>query len=959
MARSRGRTLGSESFEGRIPDPLCFSSSYIGSPGVSIISGERGEIQGPSGRSNGDAEERGNRTSSSSRSRFLQQAFPGKESIRSLAPCFGRLKTEQIRPEDEILHGDHPVGDVSCSEGRLDSLHGYEGRILPCPYSSELKEVSQVRLQRGGLSIPSTLLWPEYGASGVHESSCSFSKVCTSGRNEDNLILGRLAGSGKVKRRDEESEGFHFDTSTGIRHHSELREVSSRTDSDNYLPGDGVGQQEFLGFPNPKESGEYAQYCKRVSILRSTSSEIMAAIVGSHVLSREVDNGGQVENEAITVLTATTMEEVTAVRKDLSPHLRVSCSRPEMVVRQGQVSKRCLPVSKEPRPNLAIRCLPARLGSSSGGEIIFGNLDPSGTRSTYQYAGVKSDLVRFTESGTPGLQQGYLGFCRQYDSSSIHSEGRRNEVVGSLLSCQGDSSMDRKTGDNLETSIHKRSKKCHSRRFESKESNDNYRVDTTSTGLSAPVESLGSTHSGSFCDKVESQTSQLHVSTSRRASCSRRRHVATLVQHGRLCIPSFCHDQTSAQQTASINQLQNDSGRAVVASARMVSRPVGTSCRLSKSVASQTRPSKPASGEAVTPKPPHSSSDRLETVIRFGRTKGLSEDSTRTIFGARRPSTNHLYQHRWSIYYKWCRDNKKSASRPSLNTLCQFFIFLRRVKKYAVGSIKGFRSMLQTVLRHVNINVAQDQDISDIIRSFQIEDPVVNKEVVFWNLDVVLKYLCSEKFEPLVNASLIDLTKKTLFLVTLALAKRVSEVQALSNSVGFTSEGAVLSLILNFRAKNDFKCKSLPRNFVLKDLSRLVGQEEEVKLCPVRCLREYLDRTKPHRIPTNKRLFVSPRDPSRPASKNGISYLIKLLIKEAHRVLQPEFLPILKVKPHEVRAVATSVSFEKNMSLDQVMETAQWRCHSVFASHYLKDVSLNYEECRTLGPFVAAGAVIP
>ena len=267
--------------------------------------------------------------------------------------------------------------------------------------------------------------------------------------------------------------------------------------------------------------------------------------------------------------------------------------------------------------------------------------------------------------------------------------------------------------------------------------------------------------------------------------------------------------------------------------------------------------------------------------------------------------------------------------------------------------------MLQTVLRHVNINVAQDQDISDIIRSFQIEDPVVNKEVVFWNLDVVLKYLCSEKFEPLVNASLIDLTKKTLFLVTLALAKRVSEVQALSNSVGFTSEGAVLSLILNFRAKNDFKCKSLPRNFVLKDLSRLVGQEEEVKLCPVRCLREYLDRTKPHRIPTNKRLFVSPRDPSRPASKNGISYLIKLLIKEAHRVLQPEFLPILKVKPHEVRAVATSVSFEKNMSLDQVMETAQWRCHSVFASHYLKDVSLNYEECRTLGPFVAAGAVIP
>ena len=84
-----------------------------------------------------------------------------------------------------------------------------------------------------------------------------------------------------------------------------------------------------------------------------------------------------------------------------------------------------------------------------------------------------------------------------------------------------------------------------------------------------------------------------------------------------------------------------------------------------------------------------------------------------------------------------------------------------------------------------------------------------------------------------------------------------------------------------------------------------------------------------------------------------------MLIREAHASLKPELVPILKVKPHELRAVATSVAFKQNLSLDSVMETAQWRCNSVFASHYLKDVSYNFGNCRTLGPFVAAGTVIP
>ena len=76
-------------------------------------------------------------------------------------------------------------------------------------------------------------------------------------------------------------------------------------------------------------------------------------------------------------------------------------------------------------------------------------------------------------------------------------------------------------------------------------------------------------------------------------------------------------------------------------------------------------------------------------------------------------------------------------------------------------------------------------------------------------------------------------------------------------------------------------------------------------------------------------------------------------------MLNPELMPLFKVTPHELRAVGTSMSFAHTLSLDTVMEAAQWRCNSVFASHYLKEVSFEYENCRSLGPFVAAGTVIP
>ena len=102
-------------------------------------------------------------------------------------------------------------------------------------------------------------------------------------------------------------------------------------------------------------------------------------------------------------------------------------------------------------------------------------------------------------------------------------------------------------------------------------------------------------------------------------------------------------------------------------------------------------------------------------------------------------------------------------------------------------------------------------------------------------------------------------------------------------------------------------------------------------------------------------LFVSPRSPSRPISKNAVSYFLREVISEAGAVRQDVAAPL---RAHSVRGVATSVSFLRNWSISKVLEAATWRSNSVFASFYFRDISYVFQGLRSLGQFVAAGGVV-
>ena len=114
-----------------------------------------------------------------------------------------------------------------------------------------------------------------------------------------------------------------------------------------------------------------------------------------------------------------------------------------------------------------------------------------------------------------------------------------------------------------------------------------------------------------------------------------------------------------------------------------------------------------------------------------------------------------------------------------------------------------------------------------------------------WDLSRVLTYLVSPAYEPLSQASFRALTLKTLFLLALATAKRVGELQPLSSIVTFVGADACLSYIPQFVAKSESLTRSIPRSFLVKSLTDFAaGLDTDLLLCPVRALHLYLLRAR-------------------------------------------------------------------------------------------------------------------
>ena len=434
-----------------------------------------------------------------------------------------------------------------------------------------------------------------------------------------------------------------------------------------------------------------------------------------------------------------------------------------------------------------------------------------------------------------------------------------------------------------------------------------YRVVSSSGGLSvywSPVAGPNRL----ICHLSKSPMLHLFLSVQGSVGSGHRRPPPTLGRASGLRISSVvCHPSSSGEaQVVSRDGTHPDSS--LLASANLVCRspPVaGTS----GGSASTSRPPAPASVSRPLPGSPQASSSCLETLRRFTRAVEFSSTVASQASLSRRPSSRKAYQLKWQVYRAWCHSHGHSVSRPTLSKVADFLCWLRSAKNLRVSSIRGYRFMLSAVFRFQLPSLSSHPVLRDLLRSFCLESAECQLRPPAWDLSLVLRFLNTSPFEPLSEAPLRALSQKVLFFLALATAKRAGELQALSSVVTFVHGDACLSYVPQFVAKSESLARSIPRSFLVKSLSDFVaGLDDNLLLCPVRAWRIYLDRLS----------SLSPRRPTRPLSKNAVSFFLRDVITSAG-ASRPE---VGRVRAHDIRCVSTSITFHRNWSVSAVLESA-------------------------------------
>ena len=588
------------------------------------------------------------------------------------------------------------------------------------------------------------------------------------------------------------------------------------------------------------------------------------------------------------------------------------------------------------------------LGSPSRRTPRLGSLAPPSEGSLHQHERASSSSAR--PAGLRASDRGHVGSAvlRQHHHSSLSSSVGRDVFVRSELHGQGGSPLGGDSSHSSSSPVHHGVVQRHRGRLKSPQSGDRVRVDPSPGGSRSAGPQVAS-DDRSLRNLLDSEASSLLLSSLRSAGGRDGCSSPALGRSPSLHLSSDRHHKESASQTEVIEELRVDSHSSVLASEGLVPRSSGTIIRRSHHTIRSKRSSKTAPLPPVPPKSAYASADCMATLKRFAIQAGFSPAVAGQLIFSRRLSTRLNYQTRWGTYRKWCKDFHHRSSSPSIAKIADFLTYMFKNKGAALSTIKGYRAMLAAVFKFPLPEISSSPVLKDLIRSFEISAPRPIFPPPPWDLDKVLEFLSGPPFEPLARASFLDKTKKALFLLAMATAKRVSELQALSFSVSFRGEDLVLYYDSFFRAKTESVINPLPRSVVVPSLSDFAGDLPERLHCPVRAVK-YLRKAAMSASFIPPRLFVSPKNPKRSMSKNAMSFYLRQLIIDSGAVSST-----CPPRAHDIRGIATSLNYYSNLSLTSLMQVATWKSKRVFASRYLKEVSATQDNIQQFGPLVIAG----
>ncbi|XP_075781544.1 uncharacterized protein LOC142828046 [Pelodiscus sinensis] len=360
----------------------------------------------------------------------------------------------------------------------------------------------------------------------------------------------------------------------------------------------------------------------------------------------------------------------------------------------------------------------------------------------------------------------------------------------------------------------------------------------------------------------------------------------------------------------------------------------------STTLPSSSPPGSPFSGTrlAVTPQTSGITSDGVAPQWLKGDENLCSEQVKAILLHSRKESTRNTYLAKWQRFSNWCLQNDIQPLSSPLQYVLDYILHLRN-SGLALSSLKVHLAAISAFHHPVEgsslfSHVITKRFLKGLINLY----PPRRALSPSWNLDLVLDTIMYPPFEPLASVSLHMLTMKTVFLLAITSARRVSELGALMASppfMVFSKDTVMLQLHPDFIPK---VCSSFHINepIVLSAFYPKPHSSSKDALFHTLDVRRafsfYIDRTRQWR--RTDRLFVSSaqRSKGKALSNQRIAKLITLCITNCHSIRNKPLLSLPRA--HSMRAVATSTAFARGVPLVDICRAATWASSVTFACHY-------------------------
>ena len=875
------------------------------------------------------------------------------------------VQAEQSDCQLFVQDGIREVHSVSVSERRVGVQNRSDGCLFSHSNQQEIQEISEVCNKRGSLPVQGATVWSFDSAPSVYVGDDRTGEDSQNTQSHNTDVSRRLASKSRQPSGGKTTNQRHPYSlcRPGVTH--QCPEVSSDRDSAVRVCGCVVQPSSGQSLSTREKSREDSELHRQSNQSETVSSVPLVDLDRTSGISIRSSPSGQTPHQTNPVVSGRTME--TSHRLQVrSDHIESGSDANSTVVETASELNSGSSSGRVQDSGTSIyRCINPGLGCSSGRGGGVRNLDRTRDTSSYKCARDESCQTSPERVCRTTQTQEHHGCHGQHHCSCLHQQSGGDALLVTATGNSRGVPNNNQSGKSAEGSAHPGKTKRHSRQVIQGESDSAHRMVASSISIRQSVDEVGETSCGFVRYTSQSQATIVREPGTGRLRVCRGRPGDGLEQPVRLCLSTNSTGTESGEQNQD-NSMQNSASSSIQTRTTMVSRSTKTSNRTSSRTTTQRKSTEATSKTSVPSVPSQSKVTRLDAIRKAIMNQGYSEQVALKVSNCITKDSQKVYETKWNYFMEWCEQSDISPYHASTQQVAEFLLKLFE-DGLAVNTIKGYRSALSKPLKlHNDINISEDIIISDLIASFEHERPPGKNVFPKWNLVLVLEALIKQPFEPIHLSSLKMLTFKTVFLIALASGARCGEIHALDVKQ-IIHEGKWQKVTLKpnpvFLAKN-FDYSTGKRNFegfTIEGLKHRLGEglEDDAKLCPIRALRFYLDRTSKSRG-ENKQLFLSIQEnrKNKAVGKNAITSWIKQTVKMAYQSCSSDITKKLKINAHEVRAIAHSTAFYGNISMSDLLQSARWAQQTTFTSYYLRDVSVDLDGIHRMGPVLVAQSTI-